>query len=104
VSEETSENVQGVPGLSRIPLLGNLFKSRASKRGKRNLMVFLRPRILRDEATQAAISSEKYNFLRAEQLRLRETRHGANSPLLPELSPQDFLPAPTPPAPEARND
>lgn len=104
VSEETSENVQGVPGLSRIPLLGNLFKSRASKRGKRNLMIFLRPRILRDEATQAAISSEKYNFLRAEQIRLRETRHGANSPLLPELSPQDFLPAPTQPAPEARND
>jgi general secretion pathway protein D len=89
--EETRENAQGVPGLSRIPLLGNLFKSRSSTRSKRNLMVFLRPIILRDAATEAAVSSEKYNFLRAEQMMMREDRslryHGDKQPLLPELEP-----------------
>lgn len=98
-SEETRENVSGVPGLSRIPLLGNLFKSRASSRGKRNLMVFLRPRILRDEATTSAISSERYNFLRAEQLKLRqdgELRYRDQQPVLPELPPADLFRAPPP--------
>ena len=89
--EETRENAQGVPGLSRIPLLGNLFKSRSSTRSKRNLMVFLRPIILRDAITEAAVSSEKYNFLRTEQLMMREDRslryHGDKQPLLPELAP-----------------
>ena len=88
-SEETRENAQGVPGLSRIPLLGNLFKSRAASRKKSNLMIFLRPRILRDAASEMAISSEKYNYLRSEQLKMRSNRElryrGENQPLLPEL-------------------
>jgi general secretion pathway protein D len=86
--EETRENAQGVPGLSRIPLLGNLFKSRASSKAKRNLMVFLRPTILRDAAAEQAISSEKYNFLRSEQIRLRENhelRYRDQQPVLPAL-------------------
>ncbi len=87
--EETRENTQGVPGISRIPVLGHLFKSRGASRSRRNLMVFLRPIILRDAITEAAVSSEKYNFLRAEQLRMRENRelryHGENQPLLPDL-------------------
>ncbi|HET6604736.1 MAG TPA: type II secretion system secretin GspD [Xanthomonadaceae bacterium] len=89
ISEEVTENLQGVPGLSRIPLLGHLFKSRANNRSKRNLMVFLRPIILRDALTETAMSSDKYNFLRAEQLRLQqaaEQRIGAPpQPVLPPL-------------------
>ncbi|MCK7593418.1 type II secretion system secretin GspD [Pseudomarimonas salicorniae] len=86
--EETLENTQGVPGLSRIPLLGHLFKSRSSSKSKRNLMVFLRPTILRDAAAEQAISSEKYNFLRSEQIRLRENhelRYRNQQPVLPAL-------------------
>lgn len=98
--EETRENVQGVPGVSRVPLLGRLFKSRSSARSKRNLMIFLRPIILRDAATEAAVSSEKYNFLRAEQLRMRANRemryHGDKQPLLPELPPATPAPVPAP--------
>lgn len=98
-SEEATENVQGVPGLSRIPLLGNLFKSRAAKRNKRTLMVFLRPTILRDAATEAAVSSEKYNYIRAEQLQIRERAGsrigGEQQPLLPEL-PADLFQNPPP--------
>jgi general secretion pathway protein D len=91
-SEEVRENVRGVPGLSRIPLFGNLFKSRTSARTKRNLMIFLRPRILRDEAVEASLSNEKYNFLRGEQLKLRENRelhYREQQPVLPPLPPAD---------------
>ena len=87
--EETRENSQGVPGISRIPLIGNLFKSRSSTRNKRNLMVFLRPIILRDAITEASVSSEKYNFLRAEQLQMRSNQElryrGDKQPVLPAL-------------------
>lgn len=87
--EETSESKQGVPGVSRIPVLGHLFKSRSATRSKRNLMIFLRPIILRDAITEAAVSSEKYNYLRAEQLRMRENKElryrGDKQPLLPAL-------------------
>jgi general secretion pathway protein D len=97
-SEEVRENVRGVPGLSRIPLFGGLFKSRASSRSNRHLMIFLRPRILRDEAVEASLSNEKYNFLRAEQLRLRENhelRFRDQQPLLPPLPPApDLMTAP----------
>ncbi len=97
--ESINESTQGVPGISRIPLLGHLFKSRSAKRQKRNLMVFLRPTILRDAATEAAVSSEKYNFLRAEQLRMRENkelRYRNSQPLLPELEPRDLIRNPPP--------
>lgn len=100
--EETRESMQGVPGVSRIPLIGNLFKSRTANRSKGNLMIFLRPIIMRDAATEAAVSSEKYNFLRAEQLRMRENKElryrGDKQPLLPAL--EDFT---APPADLFRN-
>ncbi len=100
--EETRESMQGVPGVSRIPVLGHLFKSRNAQRKKRNLMIFLRPIIMRDAATEAAVSSEKYNFLRAEQLRMRENKElryrGDKQPLLPAL--EDFT---APPADLFRN-
>lgn len=89
-AEDSLQNVQGVPGLSRIPLLGNVFKSRRSSATKRQFMIFLRPIILRDAATEAAVSNEKYNFLRAEQLKMRENRElkfRDQQPLLPELPP-----------------
>lgn len=99
-SEETTENVQGVPGVSRIPLFGKLFKSRSATRSKRHLVVFLRPTILRDAATEAAVSSEKYNYIRTEQLRVRERSEsrigGEHQPLLPEL-PVDLFRNPPPP-------
>jgi len=103
--ESINESTQGVPGISRIPVLGNLFKSRSSKRNKRNLMVFLRPTILRDAATEAAVSGEKYNFLRAQQLKMRENkelRYRNSQPLLPELPPQDLMRNPPQIVPESQ--
>lgn len=92
-SESVRENVQKVPGLGDIPVLGGLFKSRGTSKERRNLMVFLKPTIARDSFTEAAITSEKYNFIRSEQIRAREATESRSArddtPVLPEY--QDFL-------------
>lgn len=100
-THDVQENISKVPGLGDIPLLGNLFRFRKSNVLKRNLMVFLRPVILRDADAESALSQEKYNFLRAEQINAagnRENLIKKDLPLLPELSP---LPAPAEPAAES---
>jgi len=89
MEDDLNESIQKVPLLGDIPLLGNLFRTRKTTLGKTSLMVFLHPVILRDAATEGAISSGKYNYLRARQL----DRHargvnlmpGEEQPLLPEL-------------------
>lgn len=101
INENVQETIRMVPGLGRIPLLGNLFKYRASERSRRNLMVFIRPRILRDELTEYAVSAGKYNFMRAKQLQEQAEDQGLidgeDLPLLPDL--EDYLSAPDGAAP-----
>lgn len=62
-----------VPLLGDIPLLGRVFRSDNSEKSKRNLMVFLRPTIIRDQQLLNAISQKKYRYIRAEQLLKQET-------------------------------
>lgn len=97
LDNQLKDNVQKVPFLGDVPLLGNLFRYRTNDRTKSDLMVFLHPRILRDAATEASVSSEKYNYMRTEQLQLREENWPITPPkqrpLLPEV--HDFLASPT---------
>ena len=58
------ESNQSVPILGNIPLLGNLFRSRKTEKVKTNLMIFIRPTILRDTATIATETNQKYNMMR----------------------------------------
>ena len=105
ISDNAQDNVQKVPGLGDIPLVGNLFRYRSNDHQKQNLMVFLHPRILRDAATEAVVSSEKYNYIRTEQLQMRDNHEvvtpRADMPMMPEV--HDFLASPpldiTPPEP-----
>lgn len=89
IDDDVRETEQSVPVLGSIPVLGNLFKHRRADRVKRNLMVFLHPRIIRDEHTATSVTGGKYDFMRAQQQRSRE-RPGLLSdpeemPLLPEM-------------------
>lgn len=68
LDEKTNEVVSKVPLLGDIPVLGELFKSTKTDKTKRNLMVFIRPVILRDPVTYSGISNAKYSMFRAEQL------------------------------------
>lgn len=63
-----------VPGLGDLPLLGGLFRYESARKEKRNLMVFLRPVIVRDRETQRRITEPRYRDMRAaqEQSRGRE--------------------------------
>ena len=97
LDNQAKDNVQKVPGFGDIPLIGNLFRYRTNSRQKTDLMVFLHPKILRDAATEAAVSSEKYNYMRTEQLQMRQEDWPVTPrslrPLLPEV--HDFLASPT---------
>ncbi len=113
VTEDQNERVNQVPGLGSIPVLGNLFKYRSSNRIRRNLMVFLRPVILREGDTETAITGSKYNYIRGEQMRMRDEGRGllqpGEKPVLPELQaipgPGVAAPIPAPqPEPESTRD
>ena len=60
----TSNNV---PGLSSIPVLGSLFKYDSRKRTKTNLMVFLRPYVVRDARQSAGVTMDRYDYMRRAQ-------------------------------------
>ena len=57
-----------VPLLGDIPGLGNLFKSTSRERRRQNLMVFIRPTILRDRETAQAATKRKFDYMRAREL------------------------------------
>ncbi|HDS1696135.1 MULTISPECIES: type II secretion system secretin GspD [Pseudomonas] len=63
ISDELSTSNQRVPLLGDIPYLGRLFRSDATRNTKQNLMVFIRPRILRDGPSLAGLSEAKYRTL-----------------------------------------
>ena len=65
IDDNVQELVKKVPFLGDIPLLGRLFKTTSISRTKRNLMVFLRPTIVRDSNDVRAISNRKYNYFQA---------------------------------------
>ena len=82
-----------VPLLGDIPVIKHLFTSRDSTRRKQNLMVFLKPSILRDFSDAAYVTNEKYNYLRAQQIRQEEDDYGlikGKPVVLPPLQPDSL--------------
>jgi general secretion pathway protein D len=74
IQDKAINSEQRVPFLGRIPLLGELFRTRDTSKTKTNLMVFIQPHILRDDHQAAVETDSKYNYMRDEQRRVnRET-------------------------------
>lgn len=96
IDEDIQESVQKVPILGDIPIIGHLFKSTSNSTRKRNLMVFLRATIVRDSTLMTDISEEKYNYIRADQIRKREEglslMSNKNMPILPKWQDKLTLP------------
>ncbi|MBI1392525.1 MAG: type II secretion system protein GspD [Alphaproteobacteria bacterium] len=64
--DQTDQNRESkVPVLGDIPLAGNLFKNSGRSRDRRNLMVFIRPTIIRDQKTARAATAKKVDYIRA---------------------------------------
>ena len=89
IDERAMESESKVPFLGDIPVLGYLFKSTSTQVEKKNLMVFIKPTIIRDGMTADGITQRKYNYIRAEQLYNAEKglklMDDANIPILPKF-------------------
>jgi general secretion pathway protein D len=82
MEDSVSNNRDAVPVLGQIPLLGALFRSDSRQRAKTNLMVFLRPYVMRDAHAGQGLTQDRYNLMRAAQSRMQP----GGTPLLPELA------------------
>ncbi|MCX7276642.1 MAG: type II secretion system secretin GspD [Burkholderiales bacterium] len=67
LQDDYSGNVEKVPGLGDVPFLGNFFRSETRTRKKTNLMVFLRPIVVRDAGTSDALAVDRYDMMRGQQ-------------------------------------
>ncbi|HEY9053025.1 MAG TPA: type II secretion system secretin GspD [Gammaproteobacteria bacterium] len=89
IDEQMRDSTQKVPILGDIPFLGALFRGQTTSKEKQNLMIFMRPSILRDKSSAMYHTNEKYNFLRAQQIQAGEEGFGLlredTAPLLPEI-------------------
>ncbi|MFA0349202.1 type II secretion system secretin GspD [Vibrio sp. 10N.222.55.C6] len=97
IDERALESESKVPFLGDIPVLGHLFKSTSTQVEKKNLMVFIKPTIIRDGMTADGITQRKYNFIRAEQLYKSEQglklMDDDNIPVLPKFGESMNYPA-----------
>lgn len=71
IDDDVQEIEKKIPILGDIPLVGRLFKSTSTSRSKRNLIVFMRPTIIRDIASVREVSNRKYNYFQAIQENLK---------------------------------
>ena len=89
IEDTVDQGVEKVPGLGDIPVVGNLFKYQKRNRTKTNLMVFLRPTIVRSNEQSVSVSGDRYDYMRAVELQAqpRETAVLPNmtAPTLPLL-------------------
>ncbi len=96
LDDNERRTLEKIPLLGDIPLLGQLFRSSSKQRAKTNLMVFIRPTIVRSAAEARRIAEQRYGYARNQQLLARPDRE----PTLDELV-RDYMGAipPIPPAP-----
>lgn len=97
LQDEYAGNKDQVPGLGDIPLFGNLFKSESRSRKKTNLMVFLRPVVMRDSRETSTLALDRYELMRAVQKDAQPSTNRVlqinESPVLaPQLAPGALLP------------
>lgn len=94
LNDDERRTIERIPLLSDIPILGELFKSRSRSRSKTNLMVFIRPTILRSRADGDAMTARRYDYVRGMQL----ARNPDLDPGIDELL-RDYMGAVPPVAP-----
>jgi hypothetical protein len=100
IDEQVTENVSAVPLLSKLPLLGELFTYRERNKKKTNLMVFLRPVIVRSAEDMLTFTQDRYEYMRFHEQKSAMDRQlflpRYAPPVLPEYSQPPPKPAPAP--------
>jgi len=108
IEDTEGDGTDKVRGLGDIPVLGNLFKSQSRTRKKTNLMVFLRPVVIRNKEQSTSLATDRYDYMRSQQEAIQPPDSilvkDLGQPVLPKL--QNGAPvsggavaAPVPPAP-----
>ena len=102
--DNTTKGENRVPFLGNIPIIGYLFKTRNEQSTKNNLMIFIRPKILRDAAQAAFETDLKYNYMLEQEKQVDRQRRealpmlpGVTHGALPPLPPGGSAPAPRAP-------
>ena len=92
LQDEYGDNQEKVPGLADVPFFGHLFKSESRSRKKTNLMVFLRPVVVRDALATENLSMERYDLMRSGQQNAQPKPNAIlkmnDAPVLPAFSPK----------------
>jgi general secretion pathway protein D len=101
LQDEYADNEEKVPLLGSLPFIGNLFKSQSRTRKKTNLMIFMRPVVVRDASATDSLSIDRYELMRSQQRNaqpapslLLPINQGPQMPTLPN----QWLRAPAPTA------
>ena len=122
IEDTEGDGVEKVRGLGDIPVLGNLFKYQTRTRKKTNLMVFLRPVVIRNKDQSNNIASDRYDYMRSSGINAQPDSGSVlvrdlGAPVLPQLDngqpppggamatvpPKPLAPAPAAPRPPAQN-
>lgn len=75
IEDRVSETIAKVPGLGDIPLFGNLFKTQSRGHKKTNLMVFLRPYVMRDQGAAETVANDRYEYIQNQQEKIAPQHH-----------------------------
>jgi general secretion pathway protein D len=89
IEDTVNDTVEKIPLLGDIPFLGYFFRYQSKQRGKTNLMVFLRPTVIRNESQSVAVASDRYDYIRGAQLGVQPEQNvflpRTDTPALPPL-------------------
>jgi hypothetical protein len=96
ITQNNQRQESRVPVLGSIPIIGLAFKTRSATVDKENLLIFIRPKILRDQSQAAYETDLKYNYMQDEQ---KSFEHREIPPLLPGEKQPRLPPLPPPPPP-----
>ena len=97
LNDDERRTIERIPLLSDIPLIGELFKSRSRSRSKTNLMVFIRPTILRSREDGDRLTARRYDYVRD----MQKVRNPDMEPSIDELL-RDYMGATPPSEPKAQ--
>jgi general secretion pathway protein D len=107
IKDEYNDNTTGVPLLQSIPLLGNLFKSSDRTRHKSNLMLFLRPIVIRTQADADKLTINRYDSIRAQQQSLQPDpsllMRVNDAPVVPAVKPNTHIDTGVPQDPQTKS-
>jgi general secretion pathway protein D len=97
LNDDERRTIERIPLLSDIPLVGELFKSRSRSRSKTNLMVFIRPTILRSREDGDRLTARRYDYVRD----MQKVRNPDMEPSIDELL-RDYMGSAPPSEPKAQ--